>query len=102
MRKFAIVLILCTALLLGCSSKPSVNIPLAPVTTEQLIDKPDPSLMQPVRPAERLPASPDNATAVQVLTSNNVRSVEIENKFTSLQQYVCNLFKDPVGTVCTK
>lgn len=102
MRKLIVALILAFSLTACTSTSKIPEVAFKGTTVEDLVDYPNPSLMQPTPPAKKLEKGTSDGVALSVMTENNARSLEIENNLSSLQQYVCNMFKKPAGEVCKK
>lgn len=97
----SIAFVLCLS---GCADKPnkSPEVAFKGTTAEELIDKPDRELMRKLPPKKKLEYGQDNAKNAEVVSSNNLRAGTAERRLGDLQQFVCNIFKDPVGEVCDK
>jgi hypothetical protein len=95
-----LVLLIISLFAVGCTSSPAPAIPLKAVTVEDLVAKPNPALLDTLPAKKKLVVGATNTEALGVMTSNNIRTIGVENKYRDLQQYVCSLFKDPVGPVC--
>lgn len=87
----------------ACTPKGSVpDIAFKGTTAEDLVAKPDRELMQKAPPKQYLKRGTDNGEAAVVVSNNNLRAGTVERRLEDLQQYVCNIFKEPVGEVCKK
>ncbi|QYC52508.1 hypothetical protein [Salmonella phage SSBI34] len=103
MKKKFLGVVLASAIIMGCSNSgdiPDVN--LAEVTAEKLLDKPSLELMEKTPPKTKLVKGMDDGKIGEIISNNNLRAGTIEWKYEALQQYVCNIFKEPVGEVCKK
>lgn len=102
MKNLFLAMIL-SVFLVGCSAKKEIpEVAFTGTQVEDLVDKPDRQLMSSPPPKKKLEKGMDNGQAIVVISDNNLRAADIENRLEGLQQYVCNLFKDPVGEVCKK
>lgn len=102
MRKFILGMFMVLALS-ACGNKDRIpEVAFKGTTVEDLIDKPNRELMRTAPPKQYLKSGMDNGEAGVVVSNNNLRSGTIDRRLQDLQQYVCNLFKDPVGEVCEK
>lgn len=102
MRNFILSLFLVLALS-GCSNKNSIpDVAFKGTQVEDLVAKPDRELMRKAPPKQYLKKGTDNGEGAVVISNNNLRAGTVERRLEDLQQYVCNLFKDPVGEVCKK
>lgn len=87
----------------ACSNKDRIpEVAFKGTTVEDLVDKPDRELMRKTPPKQYLKKGTDNGEAAVVISNNNLRAGTVERRLEDLQQYVCNLFHDPVGEVCEK
>jgi len=102
MKKLIIALLLATSLS-ACSNKQQIpEVSFKGTQVEDLVAKPDRELMRKADPKQKLVKGMDNGQSGIIISNNNLRAASIERRLTDLQQYVCNLFKDPVGEVCVK
>lgn len=102
MKRLILGLVLIFALS-GCADKQTIpEVAFKGTTVEELVDKPNPSLMVKAPPKQKLEKGLPNGKASSIVANNNLRAGAIENRLESLQQYVCNLFKESVGEVCKK
>lgn len=102
MRKFILGMFMVLALS-ACSNKDIIpEVAFKGTTVEDLVDKPDRELMRKAPPKQYLKKGTDNGEGAVVISNNNLRAGTVERRLEDLQQYVCNLFKDPVGEVCEK
>ena len=69
---------------------------------EDLVNKPDRELLQKLPPKQYLSPGMNNGQVGVIISNNNLRAATTERRLEDLQQYVCNIFKDPVGEVCSK
>lgn len=100
MRKFIAALFL-TLALSSCKSPQSIpEVAFKGTTVEELADKPDRELMLSLPAKQKLSYGDNNGKAAIVISNNNLRAQTAERRLEDLQQYVCNLFKEPVGEVC--
>lgn len=102
MKKFILGIFMVLALT-ACSHKDSIpEVAFKGTTVEDLAAKPDRELMRKAPPKQYLTRGTSNGEAAVVLGNNNLRAGTVERRLEDLQQYVCNLFKTPVGEVCEK
>lgn len=102
MRKFIIGALFVLALS-GCSNKEQIpEVAFKGTTAEDLIDKPNRELMRKSPPKQYLKSGMSDGDAAVVMSNNNLRSGTVDRRLEDLQQYVCNIFRDPVGEVCKK
>lgn len=102
MRKFILGMFMVLALS-ACSNKDRIpEVAFKGTTVEDLADKPNRELMRTAPPKQYLESGMDNGEAGVVVSNNNLRAGTVERRLDDLQQYVCNLFKEPVGEVCLK
>lgn len=102
MKKFILSLFLVMALS-ACADKGKIpDVAFKGTQVEDLVDKPDRDLMRKAPPKQYLKSGMNNGEAGVVVSNNNLRAGTVERRLDDLQQYVCNLFKEPVGEVCLK
>lgn len=102
MRKF--ILVFCMVMVLtACANKDRIpEVAFKGTQVEDLVDKPDRDLMRKTPPKQYLKHGTSNGDAGVIVSNNNLRSATIDRRLQDLQQYVCNLFKEPVGEVCSR
>lgn len=89
--------------LFGCSNKNNLqSVRVVDVKLEDLVDKPDRDSLRLTPEKQYLTKGMTNGEIITVLGDNNLRSEIVDRRLQYLQQYVCNLFKDPAGEVCSK
>lgn len=102
MKKFLFAIVF-TLALSGCVEKKSIpDVAFKGTQVEDLIDKPDRELMRKAPPKQYLAEGTSNGEAGVIVSNNNLRAGTVERRLEGLQQFVCNLFKEPVGEVCKK
>lgn len=102
MRKLILGMFMVMALA-GCASKDRIpDVAFKGTTVEDLVVKPDRELLRKAPPKQYLKKGTDNGEAAVVVSNNNLRARTVERRLEDLQQYVCNLFKEPAGEVCEK
>lgn len=102
MRKFILGIFMVVALS-ACADKEKIpEVAFKGTQVEDLVDKPDRELMRKAPPKQYLKPGMDNGQAGVVVSNNNLRAGTVERRLDDLQQYVCNIFKEPVGEVCEK
>ena len=100
MNKFA-TMVLLAAMLAGCKAPPE-KVVLQPVAVEDIVGKPDPDLMKAREIPTEIRSGASDYEVTETISNNNLRARTSGRRLDLLQQYVCNLFKEPVGEVCEK